>query len=257
MPDTPTPPPKRSPVELIKETSRQLRGTIAEELPRTSITSTTPTSTSSSSTASTSKTTATPARPAARRAWASTTCSWSAARSPAARSPPSSTSPSTTSPTSTPTAPCASPRARASSSTASSRPDLKATIADINETLLTTLGACGDVNRNVMACPAPFADARLPELQADGRRARRPLRAARRGVPRNLAQRQKVSPSGERPDESNRSTARSTCRASSRSASPCPRTTPSTSSPRISACSPSSRTAASSATTCSSAAAWA
>jgi sulfite reductase (ferredoxin) len=33
--------------------------------------------------------------------------------------------------------------------------NLKATIAGINATLLTTLGACGDVNRNVMACPAP------------------------------------------------------------------------------------------------------
>jgi sulfite reductase (ferredoxin) len=33
--------------------------------------------------------------------------------------------------------------------------NLKATIADINACLLTTLGACGDVERNVMACPAP------------------------------------------------------------------------------------------------------
>lgn len=33
--------------------------------------------------------------------------------------------------------------------------NLKATIAGINSCLLTTLGACGDVNRNVMACPAP------------------------------------------------------------------------------------------------------
>lgn len=33
--------------------------------------------------------------------------------------------------------------------------DLKSTIAAINECLLTTLGACGDVERNVMACPAP------------------------------------------------------------------------------------------------------
>jgi sulfite reductase (ferredoxin) len=32
---------------------------------------------------------------------------------------------------------------------------LKETIAGINECLLTTLGACGDVERNVMACPAP------------------------------------------------------------------------------------------------------
>lgn len=37
--------------------------------------------------------------------------------------------------------------------------DLKPTIARINETLLTTLSACGDVERNVMCCPAPLADA--------------------------------------------------------------------------------------------------
>lgn len=34
--------------------------------------------------------------------------------------------------------------------------NLQATIAKIDETQLTTLGACGDVNRNVMCCPAPF-----------------------------------------------------------------------------------------------------
>lgn len=33
--------------------------------------------------------------------------------------------------------------------------DIKAHIRAINESLLTTLGACGDVNRNVMSCPAP------------------------------------------------------------------------------------------------------
>ncbi len=33
--------------------------------------------------------------------------------------------------------------------------DLQETIAGINHCLLTTLGACGDVERNVMACPAP------------------------------------------------------------------------------------------------------
>src|SRR5262249_21163879 len=32
---------------------------------------------------------------------------------------------------------------------------LHETIAGINQCLLTTLGACGDVERNVMACPAP------------------------------------------------------------------------------------------------------
>ncbi len=36
--------------------------------------------------------------------------------------------------------------------------NLKGVIAGINETLLTTLSACGDVGRNVMACPAPLQD---------------------------------------------------------------------------------------------------
>jgi sulfite reductase (ferredoxin) len=34
--------------------------------------------------------------------------------------------------------------------------DLKAAIRGINETKLTTLAACGDVERNVMCCPAPY-----------------------------------------------------------------------------------------------------
>jgi sulfite reductase (ferredoxin) len=36
--------------------------------------------------------------------------------------------------------------------------DLRPTIRSINEALLSTLAACGDVNRNVMACPAPVAN---------------------------------------------------------------------------------------------------
>jgi sulfite reductase (ferredoxin) len=43
--------------------------------------------------------------------------------------------------------------------------NLKLTIAGINDCLLTTLGACGDVARNVMACPAPFHDGKRGELQ--------------------------------------------------------------------------------------------
>lgn len=45
-------------------------------------------------------------------------------------------------------------------------PGLKQIIADINKTLLTTLGACGDVNRNVMAVAAPFASPVYRQLQA-------------------------------------------------------------------------------------------
>jgi sulfite reductase (ferredoxin) len=36
--------------------------------------------------------------------------------------------------------------------------NLRAHIKAINDALLTTLGGCGDVNRNVMACPAPLGD---------------------------------------------------------------------------------------------------
>jgi sulfite reductase (ferredoxin) len=36
--------------------------------------------------------------------------------------------------------------------------NLKATIAGINDALVSTLGACGDVNRNVLTCPAPTGD---------------------------------------------------------------------------------------------------
>src|SRR5262249_59139821 len=53
--------------------------------------------------------------------------------------------------------------------------NLKALIAEINATLLTTLGACGDVNRNVMACPAPLRDGLRPQLQADAGAAAPPL----------------------------------------------------------------------------------
>ena len=42
---------------------------------------------------------------------------------------------------------------------------LKDTIAGINECLLSTLGACGDVERNVMAPPAPFATPMYTALQ--------------------------------------------------------------------------------------------
>jgi len=43
--------------------------------------------------------------------------------------------------------------------------DLKATIAGINRTLLTTISACGDVQRNVMGCAAPLGDADHAEVR--------------------------------------------------------------------------------------------
>jgi sulfite reductase (ferredoxin) len=47
--------------------------------------------------------------------------------------------------------------------------DLKASIAAINDTLLTTLAACGDVVRNVMTTPRPVRDAVHARLDADAR----------------------------------------------------------------------------------------
>jgi sulfite reductase (ferredoxin) len=42
--------------------------------------------------------------------------------------------------------------------------NLKRTIARINEIQLSTLAACGDVNRNVICCPAPYRNAVYAEL---------------------------------------------------------------------------------------------
>ncbi|MEY4167178.1 MAG: Sulfite reductase [Acidobacteriota bacterium] len=43
--------------------------------------------------------------------------------------------------------------------------ELRATVREINQSLITTLGACGDIVRNVMACPAPGADLRRRALE--------------------------------------------------------------------------------------------
>jgi sulfite reductase (ferredoxin) len=48
--------------------------------------------------------------------------------------------------------------------------DLKPAVAAINHTLLSTMNACGDVSRNVMATPAPRRDAQHLRLHADARR---------------------------------------------------------------------------------------
>jgi sulfite reductase (ferredoxin) len=44
--------------------------------------------------------------------------------------------------------------------------DLQPTLRALNDTLVTTLGACGDVSRNVMFCPAPYGDPVRAQLQA-------------------------------------------------------------------------------------------
>lgn len=43
--------------------------------------------------------------------------------------------------------------------------ELKKTIKEINDSLITTLGACGDIVRNVMATPAPDIDGRQAKVQ--------------------------------------------------------------------------------------------
>ncbi len=48
--------------------------------------------------------------------------------------------------------------------------DLKSTIRAVNEVLVTTLGACGDVVRNVVSCPAPLADGLRDEVLRVARR---------------------------------------------------------------------------------------
>ena len=53
--------------------------------------------------------------------------------------------------------------------------DLKATIAEVNHRLMTTLAACGDVSRNVMGCPAPVDD-----------EVHEAVRAAARGIAQRL-----------------------------------------------------------------------
>ncbi len=106
--------------------------------------------------------------------------------------------------------------------------------------------------------PRPAPARRGPRGAAGDRRPpRRSPGAAHRRLSRNLAQRQGGVSGRARTGKSSRSTARSICRASSRPAWHCRKTIASTFTPRTSACWPSSRTAASSATTCWSAAAWA
>ncbi|MDR3636225.1 MAG: NADPH-dependent assimilatory sulfite reductase hemoprotein subunit [Isosphaeraceae bacterium] len=48
--------------------------------------------------------------------------------------------------------------------------DLEVTIRTINEMLLSTLAACGDVERNVLCCPAPIRDGVRAAMQADADR---------------------------------------------------------------------------------------
>lgn len=58
--------------------------------------------------------------------------------------------------------------------------DLKATIAGVNRKLLTTISACGDVQRNVMGCSAPLNDADHEAVRRVAEALARELRPASR-----------------------------------------------------------------------------
>ena len=91
--------------------------------------------------------------------------------------------------------------------------DLKPTIAGINQALLTTISACGDVQRNVMGCSAPLGDADHAAVRQVAEALALELRPAIARLPRDLARRAR---SRSRPSRRSRSTATATCRGSSR-----------------------------------------
>ena len=132
--------------------------------------------------------------------------------------------------------------------------DLASTMRTINESLMTTLAACGDVERNVLCCPAPIADHVRDAMQADADR------FAEHCSPRSSTYWEiwvdgekivnpDVAPAGRsrcRPPTttpSSRSTAKPIFRASLKRPSPSPKTTAPTSTPTIWATSPSLRPA--------------
>ena len=106
--------------------------------------------------------------------------------------------------------------------------DLKATIAEVNHQLLTTLAACGDVYRNVMGCPAPLDD-ECTRPCAPPREASPSSSVPARGPTTRSGS---TARSRSRPRRRSRSTATCTCRGSSRPASPSRSTTAWTSGPR-------------------------
>ena len=70
-----------------------------------------------------------------------------------------------------------------------SRSTSPTTIRAINEVLLSTLAACGDVERNVLGCPAPIRDGVRDAMQADADRFAVALLAAVVELLRHLARR--------------------------------------------------------------------
>jgi len=113
--------------------------------------------------------------------------------------------------------------------------DLKPALQSLNSALLTTLAACGDVRRNVAACPAPLDDPAHREVQAMARAIARELQPRTRAYHEIWLSANPSSRLRRRPTRS-RSTARATCRASSRSAWRSTPTTALTSTPRTPVC---------------------
>ncbi len=78
--------------------------------------------------------------------------------------------------------------------------NLKHTIASVNQALLTTISACGDVERNVMTCPAPLGDRDHVRLHALAGEIARDLRPASRAYYEIWLDEEKVvSTEGEEP----------------------------------------------------------
>ena len=93
--------------------------------------------------------------------------------------------------------------------------DLKATIAEINRTMITTLGACGDVVRNVTAQPAPVRSPINERLAADAKRISDRLLPRTRAYHEIWLDGRSWNPANPSPNP-NRSTVPHICRANSR-----------------------------------------
>ena len=114
---------------------------------------------------------------------------------------------------------------------------LKAAIAEVNQSLLTTLAACGDVVRTVTTVPAPIRDPVHDRLEADARRLSTyllPQTGAYHEIWVDGEKWQDEAPAASattgatRAKHRTRSMASAICRANSRSGSRFPRTTRST-----------------------------
>src|ERR1044071_8643349 len=109
--------------------------------------------------------------------------------------------------------------------------DLKRTIRAVNDVLVTTLGACGDVVRNVIACPAPLAGGLREEVLGVARRLSDHLLPRTRAYHEIWLDGERVAGGGGGRGETesrSRFTGPGTCRASSRSRSPSRMTTAAT-----------------------------